>query len=425
MQTETRYNLNDVPKIKDLTAISIQWLLVVAPILIIGGRIVAELHYTDLAEKTMYIQKIFFVSGLTLLLQLLIGHKLPIVSGPSAVLIVGIYATLNSTFEAIYTSIAICGIFLFAIAFTGKLNILNKFFTENVVTAILILIAFTLTPIILELLLSDENAAFNVFFAITLVLSVFWASRKFKGLWNFMILLSLTFGSLAYFFVFPQKLETKIPSFEPIFFSKLNFFFSFQAEALLIFFLCYLALAVNDISSIYTTGKIINAGEFESRIKRGVSITGFSNFLSGILGVIGSVNYTLSPGIIHATKSYSRFALIPTGIALIFLSLLPSVIFVFNFIPKAVIASVFLIILCSQIAVALEKAKIDSEESGFVIGFPVLVSVVISFIPPEAFEGTHHAVKAFLGNGFLIGILSAILLEHVIFKKSYSKSQKR
>ncbi|MEM0203375.1 MAG: purine/pyrimidine permease [Archaeoglobaceae archaeon] len=424
MGSELRYELEDVPKLRDLIAISVQWLLVIAPILIIGGRIVAEMHYADAMEKTAYMQKVFFISGLTLIAQLLFGHRLPIVPGPPAVLIVGIYATLESGLGTIYSSIAVCGIILSAFALSGKINSLQKFFTENVITALLLLIAFSLIPLILEMLVSNKNAIFNVFFAIALVLALFGVGRKMRSVWDSMILLALVFGSLAYLAIFPQEFNTEMPRFEFMFFSP-NFEFSLRFDVLIVFLLCYLALAVNDISSIYSTGRIIKAENMEKRVRKGVSITGLSSLLSGLLGVIGTVNYTLSPGIIHTTKSSSRLALIPTGLALITIAFIPSIIFVFSVIPKAVVASVFLLVLCSQIAIALTRVRIDDEESGFVIGFPILVSVVISFLPPEIFGDMPYAVKAFLGNSFLIGILLVIFLEHVIFKRASIQSQKR
>ncbi|MFN3383996.1 MAG: purine/pyrimidine permease [Archaeoglobaceae archaeon] len=424
MGSDLKYDLEDVPKLKELIAISAQWLLIVAPILIIGGRVVAEMHYTEVVEKTAYIQKIFFICGITLITQILIGHRLPIVPGPAAVLIIGIYTTLESGLETIYTSIAICGILLSFFALTGKIKSLQKLFTENVVTALLLLIAFSLMPIIIEMLVSNENAVFNVFFAIVLVLSLFGAGKKLKSLQSTMILWVLLFGSLVYLSLFPNELfDLKIPELDFLgFFGKPSLGFSLRFDVLVIFLLCYLALAVNDISSIYSTAKVVNAEDSEKRVRQGVSITGFSNLISGLFGVIGTVNYTLSPGVIYATRSSSRFALIPAGFALITIAFFPMVIFFFSVIPKAVVASVFLFILCSQIAVALSKAKIESEESGLVVGFPVLVSVLISFIPGEVFESVPYAVKAFLSNSFLVGILLVILLEHVIFRK---RDQKR
>lgn len=426
MGSALRYNLEDIPELKELIKISVQWLFVIAPILVIGGRIVAEMHYEAAMERTIYIQKIFFISGLTLVSQLLFGHRLPIVPGPAAVLIIGIYATLESGLGTIYTSIAVSGVLLSAFALTGRVNSLQKFFTDNVVTALLLLIAFTLIPIVLEMLVSGENAIFNVFFAVTLVFSLLGIGRKLKKLWNSMILWALLTGSAVYISIFPENLAVEIPSPEVVgIFSRVNLDFSLKFDVLLLFLLCYLALAVNDVSSMYSTGKITNAEGLEKRVQRGLSITGLSNFFSGILGVIGTVNYTLSPGVIYATKSSSRFALIPTGLALIVIAFLPSIIFIFSIIPKAVVAAVFLFILCSQIAVALANAKVASEEDGFVIGFPVLISILISLLPREVFENVPYAAKAFLGNSFLIGILLVILLEHVIFRKSIDECQKR
>lgn len=411
---ELRYELEDVPKFRDLVLISVQWLLITVPILIIGGRIVAEMHFDDAVDKMNYMQKVFLISGLTLMAQLFFGHKLPIVSGPPAVLIVGIYTTLESGFDAIYTSIAICGIVLSLIALSGKMNSLQKLFTDNVITALLLLIPFSLAPIILEMLV-DGDAIFNVLFSIAAVLTLFWVGRKIRGLWDSMVLLALVFGSVVYLAFFPLEVSG-VPRFEFLSTPSAGFEFSLRPEVLLVFLLCYLALAVNDISSIYSTGKILNAEGLDERLKKGVSITGLFNFLSGLLGVIGTVNYTLSPGVIRATRSSARAALVPAALALIAIAFIPWIIFVFSVIPRAVVASVFLLILCHQIAVALGRLKAYEEESGIVIGFPILVGVLISFLPKDALTNNYLA-KAFLGNSFLVGIILAIFLEHVIFKR--------
>jgi len=161
------YGLNDIPPRKVLLAMSLQWFAIIAPILIIGSRIVADIQYGDSLEKTTYIQKVFFISGITLLAQLFLGHRLPIVVGPASVLIVGIYASLDSGFSSIYTSIAIGGLTLFILAITGSLDFLRKFFTEKVVSVILILVAITLSPVIMDMLISESSiAAYNLIFSI-------------------------------------------------------------------------------------------------------------------------------------------------------------------------------------------------------------------------------------------------------------------
>lgn len=415
---QLRYELDEVPPKKEFLAISMQWIAVIASILIIGGRVVAEMHYESDFEKTSYLQKVFFVAGITLLLQLFFGHRLPLVVGPSAVLMVGIYASIESGVESIYTAIAIGGAILFIFAITGKLYLLKKFFTERVISVVLILVAITLIPAIMDLILA-EVPFFNLIFSIAFLISLIAFNTRVRGFWNSnLILFALLFGSAVYMLIFPQSLaisEFKIAGF----IHSLDLNPSFRVEVIFAFLICFLALAINDLSSIYSLGEILRAGGMNKRITRGVSLTGISNMISGFFGVVGMVNYTLSPGMISATKCASRFTLVPAGLTLMIIAFIPAIISVFGAIPKAVIGSIFLYIMVSQLSLAFSMLKVEDIESGLAVGFPVLLAVLITFLPETALRSFPEVLRPILGNSFLLGVLTAILMEHMILRNRY------
>lgn len=415
---EFRYGVEDIPPKAELLLIALQWLSVIAPILIIGGRLVADMHYEDEMSKTIYLQKVFFIAGIFLLAQIFFGHRLPLVIGPSAVLMVGIYATLESGIVAIYTSIAVCGAILFAFAITGKLNLLKRFFTEKIIAVVLLLVALTLTPAIIEML-TAEGPFYNLIFSIAFLFSLFAFGRRLKGFWNSTLLFwGILFGSLIYLAIFPQRIEFHSPEFSG-FFQELNTELYFRIEVIFSFLICFLALAINDLSSIYSIGEILKTGDIEKRITRGLSLTGISNLLSGLLSVVGTVNYTLSPGFIKATNCASRYPLAPVGIILIAIAFIPQVISLFGMIPAAIVGSVFLYVMCSQVGVALSMIKPKDPESGSVIGFPILLALIITFLPEEVILSFPEFVRPILGNSFVMGVLTAMLLEHVIFGNRY------
>ncbi len=78
---------------------------------------------------------------------------------------------------------------------------------------------------------------------------------------------------------------------------------------------------------------------------------GALNTLAGFLGgVIGPVNFSLSPGVIVSTKCGSRLTLIPTAAALLAISFMPPAIAFMSMIPPAVVGGIMIYIMCSQIA---------------------------------------------------------------------------
>ena len=66
-------------------------MLVIAIPNVVTIGMLAKLQFgDDIQMQTSYLQSVYFVLGLTMLVQAFWGHRLPLVVGPAAVLIVGI-----------------------------------------------------------------------------------------------------------------------------------------------------------------------------------------------------------------------------------------------------------------------------------------------------------------------------------------------
>lgn len=90
-----KYQLDDKPRIFPLLMYGLQWWIVSIPCVIIMGIIVVRLHFPDGGEQIFYMQKLFALMGLTMTVQVLWGHRLPLVIGPASVLLIGILATIS------------------------------------------------------------------------------------------------------------------------------------------------------------------------------------------------------------------------------------------------------------------------------------------------------------------------------------------
>lgn len=75
---ELKYGLEDRPPLIELIIYGLQWLAVVVPIILILGRVVAGLQYPDSAAQVMYVQRLFFITGLSLIAQVLWGTACPL-----------------------------------------------------------------------------------------------------------------------------------------------------------------------------------------------------------------------------------------------------------------------------------------------------------------------------------------------------------
>ncbi|MGB4503370.1 MAG: solute carrier family 23 protein, partial [Syntrophaceticus sp.] len=336
--------------------------------------------------------------------------------------------------SAIYTAIAIGGLVLFVLSAAGLFNYLKKLFTAPVIATILILVAFTLTPMILNLITSSTEPGLalpNLVFALVFVLSIFAVSRHVSGFWqSTLIMWALIVGTVVYILLFPQGFEVVKGANTGIiagFFQNMNFKLSFEPGVIISFLVCFLALSINDLGSIYSVGGLLKPDQMPKRVTRGLSLTGILNFLSGLFGVIGPVNFSLSPGVIASTGCASRFTLIPAGVILLGMSFMPPVIAFMGGIPQVVVGSILLYIMCSQLAAGLIMAT-DSEEGfnfekGLVMGLPLMLSIVISFLPDGIVSTFPVVLRPILGNGFVVGVLAVLIMEHLIFREKAGSHQ--
>ena len=427
--------LDERPPAGELVLYGLQWLAISVPGVVIVGGIVGRLQFQDPAGQIVYLQKLFFVTAIALIVQLLFGHRLPLVLGPAAVLLIGVVASQGHDLSTIYTSVMIGGAVLAFFSLFGLFPLLQRLFTPRVVAVVLLLIAFTLAAPIMELLVADRpgiSALASLVFALTLLFAMFLLHRWLRGPKKAMlIVLAMAAGSLAFYLLFPAPSRAAAVSLPWIgsFGVHITSSLAFDQGVLISFLCCYLALAVNDLGSIQSIGEVVRAEGMGMRVRRGITVTGVANVLAGWLGVIGPVNFSLSPGVVMATGCASRFALLPTGLVLFVLAFSPAALGWLTAIPPVVMGCILLYILCAQVSAGLLLAFQAPGgflfEDGLVLGLPLLLGTIISFLPDSVLLSMPFVLRPILGNGFVVGVTAVMLLEHVILPESVRRSTVR
>lgn len=418
-----KYHLDQKPPFFSNLLYGLQWWIVSLPCVIIIGAVLSRIHYDDIVMQTLYMQKIFAIMGITTIIQVLWGHRLPLVIGPASVLLIGVLASLSAGISVIYTSVAVGGFVLAILAFSGLLSKMRFIFTPRIITVILVLIPFTLMPTIIRLIFNnDQPTGFNLLFSFSLIILLLLVNKWLHGVWkSTTVILGLIVGSMAFFFA------NGFPQIESVGYSKdvfLNGFFidiEFDAGTIIAFIFCFIALLINELGSVEAVGHILQAGDMGKRIRRGVGITGLSNIASGLTGVVGSVDYSMSTGIISATGCASRYTLIPAGIGLIACAFLPSMVNMLNHIPAIVMGTLFLYLMATQLssgfAMMTHEKAVNSFEDGIIVGLPLMVAILISFMPATAADQLLDIIKPIIGNGFVMGVIMVLLLEHIVFRR--------
>lgn len=420
---ELKYGLNDRPATGQLLLYSLQWFVLAVAVVVTSLFISTGTP----AEKILYAQKVFALMGITTIVQVFWGHRFPIVVGPAAVLLVGIITALSSQGEEpninkIYTSVAIGGVAITLLSAGRTLERIQKIFTPRIVVVILMLIAFTLSPTIKNLIFpatEAERHAFGLWFTIIGVPAMAFAASRLKGVAKSLLVpISLVAGCIAYYLIyggFDKVLNSPSQSEGSLLLTAIEF----DASLILAFIFCYIALLINDIGSIQALGAMLSTEDTKQRCRRGVGATGVFNIIAGALGVIGPVNYSMSPGVIASSSCASRFALIPAAAGLIICALFPKLIAILTAIPNTIIGVVLLYLMGTQLAAAFNmlasEKSTDNFNNALIVGIPVMVALLFCMIPMEVIP---PLLKPLMGNGFVMGVITVILLEHVILKRT-------
>ena len=410
-----KYNVDDRLPAGQLAMYAIQWFVLC--IAVVSTSVFVATGTPE--DRLFFSQKLFAVMGIAGFVQVVWGHRLPIVVGPAAVLLVGVMASLAASAEvsAIYSSIAIGGVLITLLTIGGLMRYVQRIFTPRIVVVILMLIATTLAPTIKNLVFpahaSHNEHLFGLLFAVVGVVLMVMANRNLKGVAKSLVIpMALVVGSIAYFAIFdaPQHVSSAA-SWRGLLIDD----FVFDWSLVVAFVICYIALAINDIGSIESLGGMLGIKDMDKRMKRGVRITGIMNIVAGSMGVLGPVNYSMSPGVIASTGCASRYALIPATLLLAACALFPDVIWVLTAIPSPVIGVILLFLMGTQLAASFEMMQSTRSAATFAdaltLGLPIMVALLFQLMPKGV---APDVIQPLVGNGFAMGVIVVMIMEHVI-----------
>jgi len=428
--TPLKYNNDDKPGFGPMLMYGLQWFLITIPTVLIISAVAGDYQFVTEVGRTLYTQKLFALTGAGFILQVLFGHKMPLVIGPASVLLIGVMTTETTRMDEVYTAILCGGALMLLISYSGWMKFLQQVFTVRIVIVILALIAFTLGPSIVNLMFSSPVHPFLAYcLGIALIFFMLLLNRMLNGVWKSSVLLwGLLFGVILFRWLVGDSAAASSPAVsavqDAVAARESSIFlpeFSFDPGVLLSFLFCFIALFINELGSIQSVGATIRIDNMEKRTRKGLRFTGALNMLSGAVGVIGPVDYSLSPGVIMSTGCASRYTLIPAGIGLIVCGMFPGMISFLSAIPKPVMGVILLYVMTTQLSSAfqmiVQKPSLPDFNSCLIVAFPIMIALVVSFMPSSVSAAMPALLRPLLGNGFVMGVITVLLLEHVIFRK--------
>ncbi|MBN1105367.1 MAG: purine/pyrimidine permease, partial [Deltaproteobacteria bacterium] len=153
--------------------------------------------------------------------------------------------------------------------------------------------------------------------------------------------------------------------------------------------------------------------------RRGIFMNGLGGILCGLAGVIGTVSYSMSPGIIVANRVASRYALAYCGVILAAAALIPKLAAILALVPTAVVGAVMCVSLGGQLGVGISvlTAQKLTPRDFFVAGIPLIMGTVAGFLPGELVRSMPDLLQVLFTNSLVAGFILVLLLEHVFLRK--------
>ena len=89
-------------------------------------------------------------------------------------------------------------------------------------------------------------------------------------------------------------------------------------------------------------------------------------------------------------------------------------------IPAPVMGTVLLFLMCTQLSAGFEIIRnsgcIKEFRHGMIIALPLLFNVIMTFAPADAIGAIPQIIRPIVGNGFVMGVIVILLLEHIFLR---------
>jgi uracil permease len=420
------YDLDDHPPLRLALLYALQWAFIIFPVFIASAVLPARVLQLGPVEELRFLQLILLSSGFFTTIQCLCGHRYPLIEGPSTALLLTFIIIAPYGLPAVQAGAIAGGLLLMASVIIVKPKRIIPVMTPNVVGVILMLISLSLLPYMSMLMSGAGSSAaggsaekFLLSVGLVLLMSAMAYRLRgfFKTLW---LLLGMLIGTALFF-------ALEHPSFSHLLSSSWlsipqNIIPSrpqLTISAVVAFAVSYVAVAVNSIGSIQAIANLTNRDRLSAAIPRGLFINGVAGVFCGLMGIVGTVSYSMSPGIVLSMRVSSRFTLAWCGMLFILAAFIPKLGAFFTLVPAPVVGAALCTAMGIQIGAALEiivNAGIE-ERSYYIVGLPVVLGTLIGFLPQNIVNELPQVFRVFLGNGLTFGILLVLFLEHVLMRR--------
>jgi xanthine/uracil permease len=380
-------------------------------------------------------QRSFFFVGIASLLQVLFGHRYPILEGPAAHLwalainLGAMAAAAGGSLQLLRSDLAgmmiVCGALIFILGLTGAVGKLMQLFTPIVTGVVMILLCIQLSGPLVGGLINfsvegGRNDYYQLISGLAVIITVILVSMKAPTLIRSLnVLIGLAVGWAVHLALAgepPALIETTAFALPRLFAWGLP---TFNPGIIITGVVVYLVLLANLIASVAAMEKATGKEAGKDEYNRAVIYNGISNFLAGAAASLGTVAFSASTGVVKLSGVAARKPFIIGCLLLITLGFFPPAGIIASAVPRPVGYALLIAVFTQILLVGLKQLtllNLDQRDS-FVLGISIIFGAGINALPPGALDGLPELARYIVGNAMVMGTIIALLLEHLALPK--------
>jgi len=430
---ELVYDVNDQPRsTRDWVIYSLQWVVTMVYAVVWGYAIVGlEMGFSS-DELSSYMSSIVLTIGLSTLLQVWLGHRMAMVSGPNVIPSLAIVAAITAGgkeyAQQAFLAQAIASIVIIALALFGTLKYIKKIWSPLILGSMVLLVGLSISKQGLVLLV-EFGFGWQFFTAAALALIGTFIAIRAKGIWGTLPPLIVIVLGYAIFMVmgeFEWKLIQDpglfvLPKILPYGLAMPPF------DLIAIMVVVNLMAALNMFGNLSGYAGIIKHKLEDKTVNRSFLFFGMiETCFAGLLGVPATVAYGENLGIVMLTRVAARGFIIAASVIFIIFAFIGPIGGLMAAMPKPVAGAVLLGIASTVIGIGanmMTTAPNFGRREQSLVGFSVFLSLGLFLLPQETWNDVPMIITTIFSNPIISVIIFVMLFEQIFFrqKQSYKK----
>lgn len=413
------------------TLAGLQWLSFLFVNTVVIPLSVGEAYHLSSLQISGNMSRSFILTGVACLIQVLFGHRLPLMEGQTgqwwgvilSVASIGVSSgkSITEVGGSLSVGIMLGGAAVILFGLFGLHKMLNKLFTPIVMAVLLFLLAVQLIDIffagMMGITATGKVQVPVALLSVSIIILVSVLTIAGRGLLsNFSILIGIIVGWIMYGLFIGSGPRVVVPHIRDI----CELFVwgrpSFDSGIIVAGICTALINTSNTIATFRAAEPLFGISFSHAAYRRSFIWSGTFTVLSGIFATVPYAPYTSSIGFLQTTRLYDRGPFIMGSLLLIVLGGVPQLASLFSAMPISVGDAVLFVAYLQLFGSALrniEGMNFDFK-SIFRIALPTLVGLAILATPSSSFADIHGFMRTIISNGMLVGILLAVLTENVI-----------